>query len=350
MNYKKPFYQVPTVIYGDNSINRFNELLNSENEKCLIVIDNALDINNDKIAIIIPNLDYEIIFFDATSHEPCTWDIDMLTKKYYNSDFTCIVGIGGGSTMDVAKALSITLVNNQLSGSLQGWDLVKVKPIYKIGIPTIAGSGSEASRTAVLFDGKKKQGINSRHSMFDAIVLDPTLTSSVLPDVSFYSAMDCYIHSVESITGTMINNLSSSFAKQALDICQNRFLDLDSNNCMTLASYFGGVSIVNSEVGICHALSYGLSVMFDIRHGLANCLVFQHLEEYYGNYVVDFKTMLKNKKISLPKAICLNVSDDDLNALVEITYKMEKPLINALGVNYKSILTAQKIKEIYNKI
>tara|TARA_B100001250_G_scaffold224022_1_gene192105 strand:+ start:17678 stop:18733 length:1056 start_codon:yes stop_codon:yes gene_type:complete len=351
MNYKKPFYQVPTVIYGNNSIKRVEEILPNDLENCLIVIDSILDLNIDFFKkILSPKRNVLLEYFDASKHEPHTWDIDELRDKYINKNILSIIGIGGGSTLDVAKSLSITLVSGQNSNQLQGWDLVNVKPIYKLGIPTIAGSGSEASRTAVLFDGTKKQGINSKHSMFNSIILDPTLTSTVDKDIAFYSAMDCYIHSVESITGTMITPLSMFYAKEALNICNERFLNNNMNNCMSLASYFGGVSIVNSEVGICHALSYGLSVMFNIRHGLANCLVFQHLSEFYGNYVKNFKTMLKNQNIVLDKNICMDISDSDLNTLVNITYMMEKPLINALGDNYRDILNETKIKEIYRNI
>ena len=351
MNYKKPFYQVPTVIYGKNSILRIQEIYPENCKKCLIIVDSALEFDLGFFkSVMSSEIDLIIEKFNATNHEPCTWDIDLLRDKYIKQSISCIIGIGGGSTMDVAKSLSITLVTGEDSSKLQGWDLVNQIPIYKIGIPTISGSGSEASRTAVLFDGKKKQGINSKYSMFNSIILDPELTKSVEKDISFYSAMDCYIHSVESITGTMITPLSMFYAREALSICQKRFLNNDKNNCMTLASYYGGVSIVNSEVGICHALSYGLSVLYDIRHGLANCLVFRHLEEFYGHYVKDFEVMLDNKNIILQTNICKNISDVELEKLVDITYRMEKPLINALGEKYSDILSPKKIKEIYKKI
>ena len=169
MNYKKPFYQVPAVIYGNNAITRIEEILPKELNICLIISDSILNLKSNFFEKILSD-DRKIILedFDATKHEPCTWDIDKLRDKYIDQEISCIIGIGGGSTMDVAKSLSITLVSGSDSGDLQGWDLVTTKPIYKLGIPTIAGSGSEASRTAVLFNGKKKQGINSKYSMFDS--------------------------------------------------------------------------------------------------------------------------------------------------------------------------------------
>ena len=81
--------------------------------------------------------------------------------------------------------------------------MVNHNVIYKIGVPTLSGSGSEASRTAVLNNGFKKQGINSHASMFNSIILDPNLSLNISHDIEFYSAMDCYIHSVESLEGSL---------------------------------------------------------------------------------------------------------------------------------------------------
>ncbi|MEE3035064.1 MAG: iron-containing alcohol dehydrogenase [Bacteroidota bacterium] len=349
MNYKKPFYQVPSVIYGNNIVERLIELLPQNTKSILIIYDNVLNINFEFLF-----KDYEVNTesFDATKNEPYTKDVDKLALKYKKYKIDVIIGVGGGSTMDVAKAVSVLIpvIDNYLSEDFQGWDLVNHDPIYKIGIPTIAGSGSEASRTAVLNNGEKKQGINSYASMFNGIILDNSLTKTVNSEVAFYSAMDCYIHSVESLEGNFINALSKEYALLGLKISESRYYKMEKDANMTLASYFGGVSIVNSEVGICHALSYGLSIEYGIRHGLANCLIFSHLEEFYGKHVVRFKEMLKLNKISLPQNICFDLNNDRIKRLIKTTYLMINPLINALGENYKSILTPEKIVDIYKKI
>ena len=253
--------------------------------------------------------------------------------------------------MDIAKSLSISLSDeNKLPiENYQGWDLVSHEPIYKIGVPCLYGSGSEASRTAVLSSKEKKQGINSKFSMFDSVFLMPSLDSTCNQVQRFYSGMDCYIHCVESSQGSFINPLSMQFAISALKMCEDWFLNGVNEKSMVLASYFGGVSIVNSEVGVCHALSYGLSQEFGIRHGLANCIVFNHLEEFYGKYVDRFKEMLQKNQIILPKGICSNLSDTQFQRILKATYRMERPLINALGNNYKDILTPDKIYQIYKK-
>ena len=349
MNYKKPFYQVPNIIYGNGSIKRLNELIPSKN-KILIVIDSIL--NFDKENLLDKSYNYSVYEYDATKNEPYTKEIDDIAFNYKDEDIDLIIGIGGGSTMDVSKSLSVMIpvIGKKSSEDFQGWDLVNHNVIYKIGVPTLSGSGSEASRTAVLNNGFKKQGINSHASMFNSIILDPNLSLNISHDIEFYSAMDCYIHSVESLEGSFINDLSKEYAQRGLSICRSRYYDMNKDANMTLASYFGGVSIVNSEVGICHALSYGLSIQFNIRHGLANCLIFNHLGEYYGEHVNIFHEMLKKNNIVLPINICKNLNDKMIKELIDTTYLMENPLKNALGDKFKDILTPDKIIEIYSKI
>jgi 3-deoxy-alpha-D-manno-octulosonate 8-oxidase len=186
--------------------------------------------------------------------------------------------------------------------------------------------------------------------MFNAIIMDSLLIKSVPTDQRFYSGMDCYIHCVESLEGTMINELSRGYADKALKLCDKVFLEDGDDDMLMTASYMGGVSIVNSEVGICHALSYGLSIELDYRHGFANCVAFNVLDEYYGGYVKKFRKMLKLHNIDLPKNVCQGLSEEAINRMIDMTLKMERPLINALGDNWKSILTRDKIRELYYKM
>lgn len=349
------FKQVPRLIFGKKSINRINELLPEkiENDYFIYVVDDFFENQNILNNISIEESDH-LILFPATKKEPSTNQIDAyrdsILQKFSNKLPKAIIGIGGGSTMDVAKSISVMLCNSGSSKDYQGWDLPKNEGIYKIGIPTIAGSGSEASRTAVLMGEDRKFGINSDYSMFDAIILDGDLIDTVPDNQRFYSGMDCYIHCVESLEGTMINELSRGIASKALSLCTKVFNGHSDNDMLITASYLGGVSIVNSEVGICHALSYGLSLELDFRHGFANCIVFNHLEEYYGEHVFEFKKMLKNHNINLPKNVTKQLSDEAIERMIDMTLKMERPLTNALGPNWKNILTRSKIRDIYIKM
>jgi 3-deoxy-alpha-D-manno-octulosonate 8-oxidase len=348
------FKQVPRLLFGEGSLARLTEILPSrrnENDYYIFVIDDCFkagQLVGEKVAIEPQDV---VEWFPASMGEPSTDQVDKLKARVISMHSgelpIAIIGIGGGATMDVAKALSVVLKNAGSASQYQGWDLVHIPGVYKVGVPTISGSGAEASRTAVLMGKDRKFGINSDHSMFDAIIIDSTLTTSVPLDQKFFSGMDCYIHCVESISGTMINELAKGYASKALELCELYFLADGTADMIATASYLGGVSIVNSEVGICHALSYGLSLELGYRHGFANCIAFNVLEEYYGNSVATFRKMLSKNGVSLPKGVCQNLDSDAVGRMIEMTLRMERPLTNALGENWRQIFTSDKIRALY---
>ncbi|EMY76295.1 alcohol dehydrogenase, iron-dependent [Leptospira weilii serovar Ranarum str. ICFT] len=350
------FKQVPRLLFGSNTIDRINELLpkkNTTDDYYIYIID---DVHQKGILLsrLKKGNEDAVEWFPASAKEPSTLQIDALKDKFLqirNHKLpTAIIGIGGGSTMDVAKALSVMMCNEGSASQYQGWDLVPNPGIFKIGIPTIAGSGAEASRTAVLMGRERKFGINSDHSMFDAIILDSSLIKDVPITQRFYTGMDCYIHCVESLQGTMINELAKGNASKALELCENVFLSNGDDDMLLTASYMGGVSIVNSEVGVCHALSYGLSLELGFRHGFANCVAFNVLDEYYGQWVNRFREMLKIHKIQLPTNVCSSLDKPAMERMVNMTLKMERPLTNALGDNWKDKMTPEKIVSLYERM
>ena len=150
----------------------------------------------------------DMLMWVNVDDEPTTAYVDELASKArdFSSCLPCgVIGIGGGSTMDLAKAVSVMLNNDGSSANYQGWDLVRNPAVYHAGIPTLSGTGAEVSRTAVLNGPEKKLGINSNYTVFDQIVLDSDLLSGAPADQCFYTGMDCYIHCVEALSGVYLN-------------------------------------------------------------------------------------------------------------------------------------------------
>ncbi|MGD9248816.1 MAG: iron-containing alcohol dehydrogenase, partial [Desulfobacteraceae bacterium] len=112
----------------------------------------------------------------------------------------------------------------------------------------------------------------------------------------------------------------------------------------------GGCSIANSSVGICHALSYGIAFILGYRHGIANSIVFNQLEEYYGQDVVKFQQMVEKHNIQMPKGVTQGLTPEQMDKMIELTYMLERDLISALGPDFKQILTPEKIISIYEKM
>ncbi|SFZ91499.1 3-deoxy-alpha-D-manno-octulosonate 8-oxidase [Flaviramulus basaltis] len=360
MSYKN-FPMVPRVIFGRGSFNQLNEVLAPKrlgiNAPFIFLIDDVFKNNSWLKSRIELSYDDKIIFV-SSKEEPKTSQVDALVEDIIlmsKERPSGIIGIGGGTLLDLAKAVSIMLTNNGEAKDYQGWDLVKNPALYHVGIPTISGTGAEVSRTTVLTGPEKKLGINSDYTPFDQVILDSELTKDVPKAQWFYTGMDCYIHCIESLTGTYLNAFSESYGNMALDLCKQIFLednlsDLESQEKLMMASWHGGMSIAYSQVGVAHAMSYGLSYLLGTKHGIGNCIVFDHLEEFYPEGVKLFKRMKEKHNITLPQGICSDLSDREFDIMINISLGLEPLWENALGKNWKKIMTPQKLKDLYKKM
>tara|TARA_R110002051_G_scaffold61_1_gene393 strand:- start:330 stop:1457 length:1128 start_codon:yes stop_codon:yes gene_type:complete len=357
-NYKN-FPMVPRVIFGSGCFGQLGEILlpkriNSE-APFIFLVDDVFE--GSGLISRIPLIFNDQIIFISADEEPKTDQVDALVQKIkndYDNLPSGIIGIGGGTLLDLAKAVAIMLTNKGNAFQYQGWDLVKKPSIYHVGIPTISGTGAEVSRTTVLLGPEKKLGINSDFTTFDQVLLDPDLTQGVSKEQWFYTGMDCFIHCIESLNGTFLNAFSQSYGEKALELCKEVYLDDlqedDARNKLMMASWHGGMSIAYSQVGVAHAMSYGLSYLLGVRHGIGNCLVFQHLKEFYPEGVELFNEMKVKHNIRLPKGICGELTNDDFEIMINVALSLVPLWENALGKEWRTIITPEKLRSIYQKI
>ncbi len=357
-NYRN-FPMVPRVVFGRRSFSQLGEVLmpkrRNSDAPFIFLVDDFFE--STGLASQIPLMfDDEIIFISA-NEEPKTEQVDALVariKENFAELPSGIIGIGGGTLLDLAKAVAIMSTNSGPSHNYQGWDLVKKPALYHVGIPTISGTGAEVSRTTVLMGPDKKLGINSDYTTYDQVILDPDLTKTVPTEQWFYTGMDCFIHCIESLNGTYLNAFSKSYGEKALELCNEVFLEdipeEESRDKLMMASWHGGMSIAYSQVGIAHAMSYGLSYLLGVKHGLGNCLVFQHLEKFYPDGVELFNKMIHKHQIRLPKGICSNLTENDFDLMIKVAMRMEPLWENALGKDWKNKITPDCLREIYMKI
>ena len=114
-----------------------------------------------------------------------------------------------------------------------------------------------------------------------------------------------------------------------------------------VASYLGGCSIATSYVGVVHPFSAGLSVVLGIHHCVANCIVMRAMQEFYPDAFSEFWSFVDKQKIDIPEGICRNLTDVQYSSLYDSTVVHEKPLTNALGEDFKRILTKEKVVELF---
>ncbi|MBI4936642.1 MAG: iron-containing alcohol dehydrogenase [Nitrosomonadales bacterium] len=300
------------------------------------------------------------IEFVSTRDEPKTEAIDLRVAGLVKAGFSkpaTIVGLGGGITLDTAKAVSNLLTNGGLAEQYQGWDLVKVPGIHKIGVPTISGTGAEATRTCVMTNTRNglKLGMNSDHTVFNHLVLDPELTATVPRSQYFYTGMDAYIHCVESMAGSYRNAIGDAYSRETISLCRQAFLAEDmmspeSRERLMVASYLGGCAIATSYVGLIHPFSAGLSVVLGLHHCVANCIVMRAMDEFYPKACEEFWTMVERQRVTIPENICSGLTDEQYSALYDATVIHQKPLTNALGSNYLEVLTFDKVTSLFLKM
>lgn len=352
------FKMVDYVVYGRGCFNQLDEILAPQRKEGLPIIFLVDHYFEGKPLINrIPLRGRDKVLFADVTYEPKTTYVDTLANQLKAEFGTVsgIIGIGGGSVMDLAKAVSLMMNNPGTSADYQGWDLVKYPGVYKAGIPTLSGTGAEVSRTTVLTGPTRKLGMNSDFTPFDQIVLDPELTANAPTNQRFYTGMDCYIHCIESLTGTYLNEFSKSYGEKALELCRYVFLeksnwDAECDDKLMMASYAGGMSIAYSQVGVAHAVSYGLSYLLGTKHGIGNCIVMNHLEEYYPEGAAEFKRMVDKNKIDIPQGICKGLTDEQFEIMMNVSLGLKPLWENALGKDWEKIMTREKLRALFEKL
>jgi 3-deoxy-alpha-D-manno-octulosonate 8-oxidase len=348
---------VQNYIFGRGSFQNLSEILEprrKNDEAVVFIVDHFFKTN-----LQLPVHPNDFVLHVDTRDEPTTEQVDEILGKAKESvpSPCAIVGIGGGSVLDIAKAVSNLFRNPGKAEDYQGWDLIKSPGVYKIAVPTISGTGAEASRTCVMVNHKKnlKLGMNSEHTIYDQLILDPELTITVPRDQYFYTGMDSYIHCVESVAGSYRNAIGDAFSEQSLKLCRDVFLSDDmqafeNREKLMIASYLGGCAIANSFVGVVHPFSAGLSMVFGTHHCLANCIVMNSMEDYYPSETIEFHKMLSRQKIELPKIVSRPLTASEKKDLYNATVIHEKPLTNALGPDYKKHLTEERVSQLFEKM
>ncbi|HQL90280.1 MAG TPA: iron-containing alcohol dehydrogenase [Syntrophales bacterium] len=243
----------------------------------------------DRITEIFDREGMKSVLYDGVLPEPPLEQADEGARLVLKGKCDIVIGIGGGSAMDVAKAVAVVAAHGAEAKDFLGLNRVPGPGLPTIMVPTTAGTGSEVTFTAVFVrpDLRKKEGMNSVYMYPDLALLDPELTLSLPPQPTAASGMDALCHAIESYTSVIASPASEMFSLEAIRLiaenlrtCVHNGKDLEAREAQLLGSLYAGIGLANAGVGAAHSLSYPLGGKYGISHGVANTLMLPRIMEY----------------------------------------------------------------------
>ncbi|WP_246229337.1 iron-containing alcohol dehydrogenase [Sphingobacterium shayense] len=220
--------------------------------------------------------------------EPTFSDLNRVVEKYKSETIDLVIGIGGGSVLDVAKLAAAQLKSNQTLPEIVGNGLLKDRKIALYLGPATAGTGSEVSPNAILVDHEnQKKGIISPYLVPDAVYVDPSLTLGVPSAITAATGLDAFTHCLEAFTNKFSQPFIDMYAFQGMKLIAENIVravtngdDIQARNQVAMGSLLGGFCLGPVNTAGVHALSYPLGSMFHLPHGLSNALLLPYVMEF----------------------------------------------------------------------
>ena len=238
--------------------------------------------------------------------------------------FDSIVAVGGGSSLDCAKGINFLLTNGGEMSHYRGYGKAATPLVPSIGIPTTAGTGSEAQSYAVIADAGThlKMACGDPSAAFRIAILDPELTASAPPAVSAMAGMDAIAHAVETAVTTRRTPVSDTFSHQAWRLLADGFerlivhpTDREARAMMQIGAHFAGVAIEQSMLGAAHACANPLTARAGLTHGIALAVLLPHVVRWNGSVAADRYSALlgsprrRSRDAEAPETLARRIED-----------------------------------------
>jgi alcohol dehydrogenase class IV len=286
------FFSPNKIIVGINAASlAAQEIQRLGGGKVLIVTDPGI-IKADLITLFEESFKSEKIayhIYHGVEPEPPSRVIDRGAEIFQSKDCRLILGIGGGSSLDVSKGISILAANKGTVLDYVGIDQVPQKGAPMILMPTTAGTGSEVTRVLVVTDEKQntKNVVFTPFALADVAIVDPLLTVSMPPHVTADTGMDAMVHAIEtyvSTGGTVFSDIMAERAIQLialyLPVACAKGSNTEARYNMSLAATLAGVAFGSGGLGAVHALAYPLGTEYHMTHGRTNAIMLPHIMKY----------------------------------------------------------------------
>jgi alcohol dehydrogenase class IV len=348
-------FLLPTrIVFGNDVINQIGDEATRFGKRAFLVTDKGVLGTGyiDKIQRVLQEAHIEVAVFSNVEPNPRDRCVEEGAKEAQQFRADMLVGVGGGSPIDTAKAIGVIL---QEGGKIQDYEgLGKVtKPITPlIAVPTTAGTGTEVTFWSVITDTKRKfkMSIGSPLMAARIALVDPMLTVTLPPNITAFTGIDALVHAIEGYTATLSQPVSDSLALSAIELIANNIRpayangkNLTARYNMMLASMLAGMSFGNSDTASVHCMGEAIGGLYDVPHGLSMAVFLPHCIEYniianpdkfariaqaLGENVAGLPTMEAAgksvnaiqkicKDLNIPSARAVGLKKEDLNKLAE---------------------------------
>jgi alcohol dehydrogenase class IV len=337
MNKSFQFQMCGKLVFDNHAIDELpNHIAGLKGQKPLIVTDDGLIKAGiiEQITGILDENNVVYSIFDEVESDPRIEIVYQCQHQAETEGCDMIIGIGGGSSLDIAKVASVMIANKEDLTSYFGMNNIPGPGIPTIMVPTTSGTGSETTPIAILSDEKEhvKKGVVSDYLYPSIALVDPELTYVLPPYVTAYTGIDALTHAIEAYTNKFAQPFVDTFALEAVRLignslrrAVNRGKDAQARYNMALASVYGGMCLGSVNTAAVHALAYPLGGTFDVPHGVANSLLLP--------YVMDFNLESNYTKFA-HIASALGEETENLNAesAAKIAISSVRKLCSDIGI------------------
>ena len=371
-------FKIPqTIEFGMGSLKKLPEMLaDSKSDNVMLVSDRGLEAIGvvKKVQDIIEAAGIKCTAYLDVKPNPTVDIVNEAAALYAECGATCLVALGGGSPMDVSKAVGILAVHGGKIADYEGAHKVPgpIAPI--IAIPTTAGTGSEVTASAVITDEERnfKMSVFTYHNIPKYAILDPELIMTAPASIAAACGVDALIHAMEAYLSTAATPFSDAMAEKAMELIGanlRRFVanrkDEEAACAMMLGSNFAGISFAWARLGDIHSMSHPVSAYYHVAHGVANAVLMPTVMEFNAiadsgryekiyNYirtskgpVTNFEPMMLveevkklNKDLGIPEGLrAVGVdSDEHFQAMAEDAMKAGNTLVNPRQTTVKDFI------------
>ena len=335
-------YRTPLIL---NSVTEIPNTLIKRNIDCVMIVTDASVrslglIEPLEAALAENNIKYTI--YDKTVPNPTVSNVEEAREEYLKNNCSALIGFGGGSAIDCAKAVGARIARPKMPISkMEGILRIILKTPFMLAVPTTAGTGSETTVTTVITDDKSghKFPISDFVLIPDVAVLDAEVTRTLPPSVTATTGMDALTHAIEAYIGRSTVKSTRNDALDAvrlisenLEKAYNDGDDMTARSNMLYAAYLAGRAFSKSYVGYCHAVAHSLGGKYKTPHGLANAVLLPYVLESYGDSIYK-----KAKDI----AVAMGIADTNTDAKAAT-----KQLIDTIRTMNKSMGIPEKLTGI----